>query len=132
MTLRSLVLKLALSAPACAAWRLPATVQTTMGARSAVGKLSSVSMVQWERAPTDTLWANAAWDYLGLSTQSLGSECYVTPDGFAPGATRQWYFCSLEGAQDGWVTCLELPTYMPSNSVFICSTPKGARPGYSE
>ena len=44
----------------------------------------------------------------------------------------QWYFCSLHAATDGAITCMELPTYTPGVDVYICSSPKGARPGYSE
>lgn len=91
-------------------------------------------MVTWDEAPADTQWAKVAWEHLGLSANNLGSECYIIPDAMLPPSLtgRAWYFCSMEAAYDSSVTCLELPTFQPSASVYICSTPKGSRPSYAE
>ena len=59
----------------------------------------------------------------------------------------QWYFCSTAAANDGAVgfdptdtslhfdgemECLALPMQTAGRNVYICSTVRGARPGYSE
>ena len=138
----------------CASWQ-PATLPGVAAIRS-----RKLSMVTWDRVPADTMWARAAWQELGLSSSNMPTECVMIPNGMAPDTSRQvrpcepgalvarhgtpvtptpvcalvaqWYFCSQPAADDSSVTCLALPTYQPDASVYICSTPLGARPGYTE
>lgn len=46
----------------------------------------------------------------------------------------QWYFCSTRatGNHDGDLMCYELPMQASGRNVYICSTPRGQRPGYYE
>ena len=138
----------------CASWQ-PATMPIAAAVRT-----RKLSMVTWDRVPADTMWAQVAWERLGLSSSNMGTECVMIPNGMAPDRSRQvssrakqvepdallhthhtaarvlrswqWYFCSQPAADDSSVTCLALPTYQPDDSVYICSTPVGARPGYAE
>jgi len=101
-------------------------------ARSAV---RSIKMVAWEEVPPELAWAKNAWDAMGLTSSSLnqGDECVVVPDNFAPDPMRSWFFCSTAGAySDSGVDCYDLPMQTAGRNVYICSMPRGARPGYAD
>jgi len=110
----------------CAAWMSP--VKPLRASRASAPSM----MVQWSAAPADILWAEAAWVNMGLTTGDLGMECIWIPKQFVPDQSCEWYFCSSAAAYDAAVTCLALPMITAGRKVFICSTPIGVGPGYSE
>jgi hypothetical protein len=89
-------------------------------------------MVSWADAPADLKWAEAAWNSLQLDAKDLGEQCVWIPPEYGPDMAFDWYFCSTQAANESGVSCYSLPMRTAGRNVYICSTPKGARPSYYE